>query len=74
MHWIDPSCLPASRGVVKRFIPNPSGDLDGLVLIGDIVQVKKPEKKKKPQHEHKGENDTKGMPPARPDALVTANS
>jgi hypothetical protein len=35
MHWIDPDHLPKTVGVVKQFIPNPRGDLDGLVLIGD---------------------------------------
>jgi len=39
MHWIDPNCLPTTRGVVKQFIPNPNGDLDGLVLIGDIGKL-----------------------------------
>jgi hypothetical protein len=33
MYWIDPDFLPATIGVVKQFIPNPHGDLDGLVLL-----------------------------------------
>jgi hypothetical protein len=35
MHWIDPDYLPATLGVVGRFVPNPHGDLDGLVLIDE---------------------------------------
>ncbi len=35
MHWIDPTSLPALSGEVERFIINPHGDLDGLVLAGD---------------------------------------
>ncbi|WP_244818221.1 hypothetical protein [Caballeronia sp. Lep1P3] len=32
MHWIDPDCLPETRGTVTRFLLNPHGELDGLVL------------------------------------------
>jgi hypothetical protein len=32
MHWIDPECLPESKGTVERFILNPQGEIDGLVL------------------------------------------
>ena len=32
MHWIDPSCLPETRGKVTQFLLNPHGDLDGLIL------------------------------------------
>jgi hypothetical protein len=35
MHWIDPVCLPVTRGVVTRFLLNPRGELDGLVLRGN---------------------------------------
>jgi hypothetical protein len=35
MHWIDPACLPVTRGIVTRFLLNPHGELDGLVLRGD---------------------------------------
>jgi hypothetical protein len=34
MHWIDPTSLPALSGEVERFIINPRGDLDGVVLAG----------------------------------------
>jgi hypothetical protein len=34
MHWIDPTSLPALSGEVERFIINPHGDLDGVVLVG----------------------------------------
>lgn len=34
MHWIDPIFLPAVVGEVERFIINPHGELDGLVLAG----------------------------------------
>jgi hypothetical protein len=33
MHWIDPESLPTIAGTVERFIANPHGELDGLVLI-----------------------------------------
>jgi hypothetical protein len=32
MHWIDPESLPATTGTVERFIVNPKGEVDGLVL------------------------------------------
>lgn len=32
MHWLDPDALPETRGVVTRFLLNPHGDLDGMVL------------------------------------------
>ncbi|MCA8425063.1 hypothetical protein [Burkholderia seminalis] len=36
MHWIDPACLPETRGRVTQFLLNPHGDIDGLVLNGDL--------------------------------------
>ncbi|MBK4735000.1 hypothetical protein [Noviherbaspirillum pedocola] len=32
MHWIDPESLPETRGIVTRFLLNPHGELDGIVL------------------------------------------
>lgn len=32
MHWIDPESLPETRGPVTRFLLNPHGELDGVVL------------------------------------------
>jgi hypothetical protein len=32
MHWIDPTQLPQTKGVVERFLLNPHGELDGLIL------------------------------------------
>lgn len=32
MHWIDPESLPETRGTVARFLLNPHGELDGIVL------------------------------------------
>jgi hypothetical protein len=32
MHWIDPEYLPETTGTFERFIANPDGALDGLVL------------------------------------------
>ncbi|MFM0238900.1 hypothetical protein [Paraburkholderia phytofirmans] len=32
MHWIDPECLQETRGTVTRFLLNPHGELDGLIL------------------------------------------
>lgn len=34
MHWIDPTCLPETRGKVTRFLLNPHGEIDGL-LVGE---------------------------------------
>jgi hypothetical protein len=34
MHWIDPDCLPETRGNVERFIANLRGEIDGIVLSG----------------------------------------
>jgi hypothetical protein len=38
MHWIDPDCLPETRGTVTHFLLNPHGELDGFVL-GQSRQV-----------------------------------
>ena len=35
MHWIDPECLQETRGTVTRFLLNPHGEPDGLVLGKD---------------------------------------
>lgn len=32
MHWIDPTSVPETRGKVTRFLLNPHGELDGLVI------------------------------------------
>jgi hypothetical protein len=32
MHWIDPAHLPETKGTVDRFLINPHGDADGLLL------------------------------------------
>lgn len=32
MHWIDPDGLPENAGTVERFIVNPHGEIDGLVM------------------------------------------
>ena len=34
MHWIDPTCLPETQGFVERFITNPHGEIDGVLLAG----------------------------------------
>jgi hypothetical protein len=34
MHWIDPDCLPETKGKLERFVVNPHGEIDGLVLKG----------------------------------------
>ncbi|MDN7491320.1 hypothetical protein QZM35_26735 [Burkholderia sp. AU45274] len=36
MHWIDPACLPETRGLVTQFLLNSHGDIDGLILNGDL--------------------------------------
>ncbi|MCR4471495.1 hypothetical protein [Burkholderia sp. SCN-KJ] len=36
MHWIDPACLPETRGRVTQFLLNPHGEIDGLILNGDF--------------------------------------
>jgi hypothetical protein len=35
MHWIDPECLPETRGTVTHFLLNPHGELDGFILGKD---------------------------------------
>lgn len=32
MHWLDPDYLPVTRGTLDRFLLNPHGDIDGLLL------------------------------------------
>jgi hypothetical protein len=39
MHWIDPTSLPETRGKVTRFLLNPHGELDGLVIGSRQVHV-----------------------------------
>ena len=34
MHWIDPDHPPETKGTVDRFLINPHGDADGLLLAG----------------------------------------
>src|SRR5579871_6587238 len=38
MHWIDPDCLPETKGNVERFLVNHHGEIDGVVL-GDAAGV-----------------------------------
>ncbi|RFU47926.1 hypothetical protein [Paraburkholderia sp. DHOC27] len=35
MHWIDPECLPETRGTVTQFLLNPHGEVDGFILGRD---------------------------------------
>ncbi len=32
MHWIDPAFLPETAGTVERFVVNPHGEIDGLIM------------------------------------------
>jgi hypothetical protein len=32
MHWLDPDYLPATTGTLERFVLNPHGEVDGLLL------------------------------------------
>jgi hypothetical protein len=41
MHWIDPTHLPETKGTVDRFLLNPHGDADGL-LMTDGTEVHSP--------------------------------
>lgn len=34
MHWINPDCLPETRGLVESFITNWRGEIDGVLLTG----------------------------------------
>jgi hypothetical protein len=34
MHWLDPDCLPETAGIVMRFLINPRGEIDGIILKG----------------------------------------
>jgi hypothetical protein len=35
MHWIDPNCLPETKGTIERFILNPHGEIDGFVMTNE---------------------------------------
>ncbi|PMS32173.1 hypothetical protein B0G57_12373 [Trinickia symbiotica] len=35
MHWIDPACLPETKGAVTQFLLDPHGDPDGFILEGE---------------------------------------
>jgi hypothetical protein len=39
MHWIDPDFLPVISGTVERFIVNPHGEVDGIVLAYESDKV-----------------------------------
>lgn len=41
MHWLDPDYLPETKGTLDRFIVNPEGDIDGLLLT-DGTEVHTP--------------------------------
>jgi hypothetical protein len=32
MHWLDPAYLPETRGILDRFLLDPRGDVDGMLL------------------------------------------
>ncbi|MPW23984.1 hypothetical protein GCT13_46800 [Paraburkholderia sp. CNPSo 3157] len=34
MHWIDPACLPETKGTLTQFLLNPHGEPDGFILDG----------------------------------------
>jgi hypothetical protein len=36
MHWMDRDYLPETKGNVERFIVNPDGEIDGVILNGAI--------------------------------------
>jgi len=36
MHWIDPDHLPKTEGTVDRFLINPHGEIDGILLTGGM--------------------------------------
>lgn len=37
MHHLDPDFLPQTEGVLARFVPNPKGDIDGLLFEDGTV-------------------------------------
>ena len=37
MHWLDPDYLPITTGVVERFVINPEGKIDGLLLTDQTL-------------------------------------
>jgi hypothetical protein len=41
MHWIDPGHLPKTEGTVDRFLINPHGEIDGI-LLADGMEVHVP--------------------------------
>jgi hypothetical protein len=32
MHWLDPAHLPETKGILDRFLLDPRGDADGMLL------------------------------------------
>ena len=36
MHWINPDCLPEIEGRFERFLLNPHGEADGMILAGGV--------------------------------------
>jgi hypothetical protein len=53
MRWINPDCLPETKGKVERFIINPHGEIDGFVLNdskNDAMLVHVPPHAQGPRH------------------------
>ncbi len=74
MHWIDPACLPETRGKVTRFLLNPHGELDGLVI--GARQVHFPPHLSKQLARHVALGDTvrvRGVKPREADMLAAVS-
>jgi hypothetical protein len=75
MHWIDPDCLPETRGTVTHFLLNPHGELDGFVL-GKSRQVHFPPHLSKQVARHVAVGDTvrvRGVKPRDVDMIAAVS-
>ncbi len=74
MHWIDPDSLPETRGKVTRFLLNPHGELDGVVLGSRQVHFPPHLSKQIARHVSPGDEiRVRGVKPRRADMIAAVS-
>ncbi|MDR5781579.1 hypothetical protein QCE63_19455 [Caballeronia sp. LZ065] len=74
MHWIDPTSLPETRGKVTRFLLNPHGEVDGLVVGSRQVHVPPHLSKQLARHVALGDSiRVRGVKPRDADMLAAVS-
>jgi hypothetical protein len=74
MHWIDPTSLPETRGKVTRFLLNPHGELDGLIVGSRQVHLPPHLSKKLARHVAPGDEvRVRGIKPREADMIAAVS-